>query len=155
MACKRLGGAVVCVAWLAVLSCTAGWTSIPHDGDPGTIGDCLAKPDGTTVTLPAEQIMWRGKSGKSFAIREWFERLPNQPRLVVVSTQPLPVESYWTVDVTGTLGTFPEAKEAGTVTTQRVIMVSPENVVVYCSPNGRPAIFLPVKGYEDSWSSKV
>ena len=147
---RRIASVGICAVFLVILGRSMA-VSMVRDGYPGTIGDCLTRPDGATVTLPAEQVMWRGKSGKSFAIREWFERLPDQPRLVVVSTRPLPVESYWTVDVTGTLSTFPETREDGSVANQRVLVVSPANVTVYCCPNGRPLMFLPIKGHEENW----
>lgn len=67
------------------------------------IGACLSQPDGATITLPCEEVLWHGKSGKSFAIKEWTEKYdaPAKPRLVVVSTKPLTVDKYWSVDVTG------------------------------------------------------
>ena len=95
-----------------------------HDGAPGTIGACLTQPDGTTVTLPAEQVMRIGRSGKSFDIKEWFEKQPVRPRLIVVSRQPLTVKGFWTVDVTGVLGTVPSASKDGSSVTQRVLIVS-------------------------------
>jgi len=79
--------------------------------------------------------MWRGMSGKSFAIKEWTEKWPEgRPRLLVVSTRPLPVEPWWTVDVTGTLHTLRTADKE-----QRVIITSPSQVFVYCTDKGLPA----------------
>jgi len=155
MAGKRISLLTFCAALLMILGSTIGCSAaMIRDGDPGTIGEALTKADGVTVTLPAEQVMWRGRSGKSFAIKEWFEKLPDQPRLIVVSTRPLPVDQYWTVDVTGTLGTFPETTDDGNVAGQRVLIVSPENVTVYCDPKGRPFMFLPIKGHEQNWRDK-
>ena len=90
------------------VSSVAWCSALVKDGDAGTIGWCLSsKADSETVTLTCEQVMWRGMSGKSFAIKEWTEKWPEgRPRLLVVSTRPLPVESWWTVDVTGTLQTL-------------------------------------------------
>lgn len=126
-----------------------------QDGDPFTIGAVLAQPDGTTVTLTAEQIIRTGRSSKSFAIKEWFEGQPSQPRLVVVSTRQLPVQEYWSCDVTGVISTLPGTSEDGTAARQRVVIVAPENVTVYCSPNGRPIMFLPIKGSESNWENKA
>lgn len=45
--------------------------AIAQDGDPGSIGWCLSnKADNESVTVTCEQVMWRGMSGKSFAIKE-------------------------------------------------------------------------------------
>lgn len=74
-----------------MLALPAFCASIIRDGDPGTIGACITQPDGARVSLPCEQVIWQGRSGKSFAIKESFERESPRPRLVVVSTKPLPV----------------------------------------------------------------
>lgn len=124
------------------------------DGDPGTIGACLSQPDGSRVTLPREEVICRGRSGKSFAIKEWFEAQLPQPRLVVVSTRPLPVSELWTVDVTGVLSTFPGTSRDGSGLRQRVLIVSPEDVLVYCDPNGRPFFFPSLKGSQTDWPNK-
>lgn len=43
------------------LASGVAWCRTPiRDGDPGTIGACLAQPDGSRITLTAEQILWRG-----------------------------------------------------------------------------------------------
>lgn len=139
---------------IALLAISPGIARI-QDGDPGTIGDCLTKPDGTTVTLACEQVLWRGGSGKSFAIKEWFEKQPLQPRIMVTSTLPLAVESGWSVDVTGTLDTFTGTSEDGTPITQRVLMISPENVQVYCDTRGKPVLFVPIKGTGMTWPNKL
>ena len=52
-----------------------GWCSAPIQDD---IGACLARPDGTRVTLPGEEVLWRGRSGKSFA-DQGVERESRQP----------------------------------------------------------------------------
>ena len=94
------------------------------------------------------------RSGKSFAIKEWFEPQPAKPRLAVVSTRPLPVKEYWNVDVTGILSTFSGVSRDGSEIRQRVLIVSPENVTVYCSPNGKPVPFMPIKGLDMDWPCK-
>ncbi|MDO8588232.1 MAG: Ig-like domain-containing protein [Armatimonadota bacterium] len=137
-----------------IFASAAGAAPPVRDGDPGTIGACLVQPDGTLVALPCEQVIWRGVSGKSFAIKESFEKYPTTPRLVVVSRRPLPVEKFWTVDVTGVLTTLESVSDDGRATTQRALIVSPEDVTVYCSPNGRPYMFLPIKGYSMDWLNK-
>ena len=43
---------------------------------------------------------------------------------------------------------------AGGVGTQKILVVSSEEVMVYCCPNGRPYTFLPIKGYAPLWVSK-
>ncbi|MCL5103580.1 MAG: Ig-like domain-containing protein [Armatimonadetes bacterium] len=137
----------VVVAVIMLLGSIPGWAALPvKDGDPNTIGECLTKPDGSTVTLTGEQVIWRGRSGKSFAIKEWFEKYSRQPRLLVVSTKPLPVEEYWSVDLTGTLHSV--STKAGT---QRVILVSPENVRVRCDLRGRPILIMPMKEIDAPW----
>ncbi|MCL6628477.1 MAG: hypothetical protein K6U00_02620 [Armatimonadetes bacterium] len=138
-----LSGSVV--AWSA---------TIVKDGDPNTIGEALSKPDGSVVTLTCEQVLWRGKSGQSFAIKEWFEKSPQQPRLLVVSVSSLPVESYWSVDITGTIQTFTASTPTGATYQQRVVIVSPENVLIYCDPKGKPSPFPIFKGFMDSWMTK-
>jgi hypothetical protein len=131
------------VAW-----CSA---SVPDD-----IGACLNQPDGSRVTLPSEQVIWRGRSGKSFAIKEWTEKQPplSKPRLVVVSTKPLPVEEYWTVDVTGVLSTLPGTSKDGSAIQQRVLIVTPDSVSVYCDSKGRPFLFPGLKGMGMEWANK-
>jgi len=152
---KALGISIVAAAILLLVASIPGWsTPVIRDGDPGTIGACLAQPDGTTVTLTAEQILQRGKSGKSFAIKEWFDQRTEQPRLVVVSTRPLPVEEFWTADVTGTLDTFSGTSRDGISIIQRVLIVSPSSINVYCDPKGRPFMFLPIKGLGMEWANK-
>lgn len=132
-----------------------GWCRLPvQDGDVGTIGACLAQPDGSRVTLLCEEVLMVGKSGKSFAIKEWFEPQPKQPRLAIVSTSPLPVKEYWSVDVTGILSTYSGISRSGREITQRILIVSPENVTVYCSRNGKPLMFLPIKGLDIDWPYK-
>ncbi len=126
-----------------------------QDGDPGTIGACIGMPDGSRVTLPCEEVLWRGKSGKSFGIKEWFEKQPSpHPRLVVVSTRPLPVQEYWNVDVTGVLSTFSGVSREGSAIRQRVLVVSPGDVTVYCDSKDRPFMFLPIKGLDMDWPNK-
>lgn len=132
-----------------------GWCRVPvQDGDAGTIGACLTQPDGSWIALPCEEVIKAGRSGKSFAIKEWFEPHPQQPRLAVISTRPLPVKEYWNVDVTGILSTLSGVSRSGKEITQRVLIVSPENVTVYCSRNGRPLTFLPIKGLDIDWPYK-
>lgn len=137
------------------LASGVAWCRTPiRDGDPGTIGACLTQPDGSRVTLPCEEVIRCGRSGKSFAIKEWFEPQPAKPRLAVVSTRPLPVKEYWNVDVTGILSTFSGVSRDGSEIRQRVLIVSPENVTVYCSPNGKPVPFMPIKGLDMDWPCK-
>lgn len=106
------------------------------------------------MTLTCEEVLWRGKSGKSFAIKEFFEKWPEQPRLLVVSVNPLPVEAYWCVDVTGVLQTLTGTLPSGAVIQQRVLVVSPENVSIYCDRQGRAFPVFPIKGCDDSWYTK-
>jgi len=120
------------------------------------IGACLTQPDGSMITLPCEQVVWRGKSGKSFTIKEWTEPrpTPEHPRLVVVSTRPLPVKEYWSCDVSGILSSFSGISRDGGAITQRVLIVSPENVDIYCDPKGRPFLFPPLKSLGMDWANK-
>lgn len=97
----------------------AVYAAMIQDGAPGTIGACLTQPDGSRVTLPCEEVIRCGRSGKSFAIKEWFEPQPAKPRLAVVSTRPLPVKEYWNVDVTGILSTFSGVSRDGSEIRQR------------------------------------
>lgn len=145
---KTVVGLIVAAVLLLSGSIAAWSATIVKDGDPNTIGEALAKPDGTTVTLTCEQVMWRGKSGKSFAIKEWTEKTPEQPRLLVVSTQYLPVENWWSVDVMGTLGTFRGLSPDGTFTEQRVLIIEPTNVLIYCDSRGKPLHCAGFKGFE-------
>jgi len=125
---------------------SAAWCAARvRDGDPGTIGSALAQPDGARVTLMGEQVMSLGRSGKSFAVKEPFERQAAKPRLVVVSRRQLPVKEGWSVSATGVLSTLSGAARDGTAVTQRVLVVSPQDVLVACAPNGRPVLFAPVK----------
>ena len=77
-------GVVFCfvlVLLLSAVGATWGATRV-RDGDPGTIGACLSQPDGTSVTLTGEQVISRGRSGKSFAIKEWLDKRPAKPVLL-------------------------------------------------------------------------
>jgi len=131
--------------------CSAAWGSVPFQDD---IGACLSQADGSRISLPCEEIYKVGRSGRSFAIKEFGEPQPNRPRLAVVSTQPLPVSSYWTCDLTGVLSSFSRNAGDGTTTTQRVLVVSPENVLIYCDQKGRPFLFPPIKGLGIEWPNK-
>lgn len=136
---KAVVGLVVAAVLLLSGSAISLSATIVRDGDPNTIGAALAQPDGSTVSLICEQVIWRGKSGKSFAIKEWTDSSSaQQPRLMVVSTSPLPVEAYWSVDITGTIQTFTASLSTGATYQQRVVIVTPENVQVYCDPQGSP-----------------
>lgn len=143
-------GAVVSILLLVLCISSVVAASI-HDGDPNTIGSALAQQDGATVTLAGEQVLWRGKSGKSFAIKEWFEKQPKRPRILVVSSHYLPVGGGWSVDLTGVLATFSSATQDGNTITQRVLVVSPESVRVFCDPQNKPVQYIPTK----EWDSKV
>jgi len=144
------GAAVVLLVFFAYAFASVCSAAIARDGDPGTIGWAIRHPDGTTVTLTGEEVLWRGRSGKSFAIKEWFEKPTDGPRLIVASTAALAVEECWSVDVTGTLRTLP-SRNGGA---QRVLAVSPADVLVYCGPRGCPCRFIPVKLSGDDWPSK-
>ena len=54
------------------------------------------------------------------------------------------------MDVTGVLSTH--TTSAGR--TQRVLVVQPSDVLVYCSPNGKPIPFIPVKMSGVAWEDK-
>lgn len=81
--------------FLAVLLLVSdvAWGRAPYQDD---LGASLSQPDGSTVTLPCEEIYKAGRSGRSFAIKEFCEPQPVCPRLAVVSTRPLPVSPYYT-----------------------------------------------------------
>lgn len=156
MACKSNAFVISVVAMLLLVSSIAGWSAPVRDGDPLTIGAVLTQEDGSTATVTAEQIVKPGRSGKSFIIKEWFDKQTTPPRLVVISKQPLPVESGWTCDVTGVLSTVSGVSKDGKTIRQRVLITSPERVSIYMSPNGqRPIPFLPIKGFETDWASKT
>ena len=156
MTCKIKALVVGAAVMLLLVGSIAGWaTAIIRDGDPFTIGAVLAQKDGTTARLTAEQIVRRGRSGKSFAIKEWFDKYTTQPRLVVVSSRQLPVGEFWTCDLTGVLSTFSGVSGDGSTIRQRVLIVSPENVSIYTSPNRRPIFFVPIKGFETNWPNKL
>lgn len=122
------------------------------DGFPETIGWALNQPDGTTVKLTCEQVMWRGVSGKSFGMKEPFEKWPERPRLVAVSNVPLAVTAWWSVDVTGILDTVPN--ESSSAALQRILHVTPENVSIYCDAAGKPFPFMPFKDVAAFWPNK-
>lgn len=102
----------------------------------GSIQWCLSsKVDGDSVTLDYQGVLWRGVSGRSFAIKEWTDKWPKgRPQILVVSRKPLPVEPWWTVEITGTLQTLRSANVE-----QRVVVTSPSQVFVYCNEKGLPA----------------
>lgn len=102
----------------------------------GSIQWCLSsKVDGDLVTLDYQGVLWRGMSGRSFAIKEWTDKWPKgRPQILVVSRKPLPVEPWWTVEITGTLQTLRSANVE-----QRVVVTSPSQVFVYCNDKGLPA----------------
>lgn len=95
---------VLCLFLVVLLSASGiAWGSVRFQDD---IGACLSQPDGSRVTLPSEEIYKVGRSGRSFAIKEFCEPQPSCPRLAVVSTRPLSVSPYWTCDLTGVLSSF-------------------------------------------------
>lgn len=129
------------------------FAAIGHDD----IGASLTQQDGSRVTIPNVEIIWRGNSGRSFGIRESGEPQPpaEHPRLVAVSTRPLSVSSYWSCDLSGVLDTYSGvSRRDGRPYTQRVLIVSPENVVIYCSSKGRPILFAPPKSLGIDWPYK-
>lgn len=144
---------VILVLLFVVLLSASGvaWCGVPIQDD---IGASLAQGDGSRVTLPCEEISRTGRSGRSFAIKEFCEPQPAHPRLVVVSTQPLPVSEYWSCDLTGVLSSFSGVSRDGSTFTQRVLIVSPENVIIYCDQRGRPFLFPPLKGLDMEWANK-
>ena len=64
---------IIAAAALMLLSCAVS-AFLVKDGDPGTIGACLAEKDGSAAILPGVGVTWRGSSGQSFGIKEWFEK---------------------------------------------------------------------------------
>ena len=105
---------------LLVLCSVTSERTACQDGDP--YRECVIKPDGALVSLPRTGDVAR-KSGKSFAIKEWFAREPAQPRIVVVVLI-LPVKEYWC----GYNGR--SAYRSIQLWRRKVIVVSPENVMV-------------------------
>lgn len=138
---------------LALLFSTSdiAWGSVPFQDDIGTI---LSQSDGSRVSLQCEYIMSIGRSGKSFGVKEFCERQPAQPRLVVVSTHPLPVSRYWSCDLEGVLSTFSGVTRNGSVFRQRILIVSARDVLIYCDQRGRPFLFPPLKGLGIEWPNK-
>lgn len=156
ISCKSNAFTISIVAILLLVGSIAGWAAPIRDGDPLTIGAILTQEDGSTATVTAEQIVSTGRSGKSYIIKEWFEKQATPPRLIVVSKQQLPVESGWTCDITGVLSTVSGVSKDGRTIRQRVLITLPESVSIYMSPNGQhPIPFLPIKGFEANWASKV
>ena len=145
--------AVLCSVAVMLVAAGCAWGRVPVRDD---IGACLTQPDGSRITLPCEQVVWRGRSGKSYAIKEWTEGgLSRQhSRLVVVSTRRLPVREYWSCDLSGVLSTLPSVGKDGSALTQRVLVVSPGGVMVYCDATGRPLPFLPIKAAGINWPHK-
>lgn len=132
---------------------TITYASVSQDD----IGASLAQPDGSEAVISNVEIIWAGKSGRSFAIKESGEPQPpaEHPRLVVVSTLTLPVSSHWNCDVSGVLSTYSGvSRRDGRPYIQRVLIVSPENVAIYCSPKGRPILFPPPKSLGIDWPHK-
>lgn len=125
--------------------------SVPFQDD---LGAALNQPNSSRITLRCEEIYKIGRSGKSFAIKEFCEPQPSRPRLAVISTRPLPVSPYWTCDVTGVLSSFSRVTGDGITINQRVLIVSPENVLIYCDQRGRPFLFPPLKGLGIEWPNK-
>jgi hypothetical protein len=135
---KAAVGLVVAAVLLLSGSVIAWSTTIVRDDGSNTIQTAIAQVDGSTVSLTCVQVLWRGKSGHSFAIKTWNEPTPQQPPLMVVSSSELPVSAYNSVDiVAGTLETFTATLPTGATYRQRVVVVSPENVRVYCDQKGR------------------
>ncbi len=132
------------------------WTDeTVSDGDPGTVGACLAQADGSTATVFGARITKVGHSGRSFSIEQAYVRPPAQPpRLLVVSRQHLPGNDAWVIDVTGTLVTLTKTMPNGGTLSQRALVVSPENVTVFCCADGTPFIFPPIQGLGEDWPDK-
>ncbi|MCX6343902.1 MAG: hypothetical protein NT018_02365 [Armatimonadetes bacterium] len=151
---KLYRSGMLCLLLVALFSaCGAAWGRALFQDD---IGTCLAQRDGSRVTLSCEEIIWPGKSGKSFAIKEFGEPQPalGHARLVVVSTRPLPVSKYWSCDLTGILSTFSGFSRNGAAISQRVLIVTPESVAIYCDSKGRPFLFPTFKGFGIEWRNK-
>ncbi len=149
----KLYSKVVMLVLLMVLISASGiaWGSVPSQDDIGTF---LSQPDGSRITLACEEIYRSGRSGRSFAIKEFCEPQPAHPRLVVVSTSPLPVSPYWTCDLSGVLSSFSGTSRNGSAINQRVLVVSPDDVLIYCDQKGRPFLFPPLKGLGIEWADK-
>jgi hypothetical protein len=155
---RRIGKAVFVssiIAAIVLLFCSqAAINAAARINTPDSIGECLSKSDGSTVTLTGVQVMWQGRSGKSFAIKEWTEKWPINPRILVVSSEQLPVEAYWTINATGTLQTLSETKPDGTKIEQRAILVRPADIQVLCDRNGKPApVCIFTNGVPPTWMS--
>lgn len=150
MRCLSQAVRMVVVAALLMLSASA-WCSVAV---PDDIGACLKMSDGSQVTLPCEEVYKVGRSGRSFAIKEFCEPQPGHPRIAVVSTKPLPVSPYWTCDISGVLSSRSSASRYGSPDVQRVLIVQPEDVLIYCDRRGRPFLFPPLKGLGIEWHNK-
>ncbi len=151
MTCRGKQTVGLVAAVLLLTGSIAGWsTPTINDSAQDTIGAAIAQEDGSTVTLTCAQVLWCGKSGQSFAVKMWSEASTQQPELLVVSTSQLPVHEYWTVDVTGTIQTLEGTTRTGAAFRQRVVVVAPENVQVYCDSGGKPYSFPIPKGMLDS-----
>lgn len=130
----------------------SAWCITPiRDGDPGTIGWALTQKDGARITLPGELVARVGASGQSFAIKEAYVGETTPERLICVSASRLPVKVGWCVTVTGTLRTVSSRKGG----TQRVLLVRLSDVVVACSANNRPVLYLPYKMSGAEWANMV
>lgn len=101
--------------------------------EAGSIAACLAQPDGSTATVTCAQVLWRGKSGKTFDIKSWTDDGSDPPLTLLVESNDdslLLVERYWSADVTGTLTT---------INNQRVLLTDPSSITIYCGSDGQPS----------------
>jgi uncharacterized protein (TIGR03790 family) len=105
----------------------------------GAIGWALSQPDGSVIDLPAEGICGEWYDGRVIGLREWFEPIPNGPRLFLYLDQPIKLDTRFrdmaTIDiVAGKLVTLSGGVRA---------LVKPEAVYAYTDSTGQSMFPLP------------
>ncbi len=108
-------------------------------GQVGAIGWALSQPDGSVIDLPAEAICGEWYDGRVLGLREWFEPIPNGPRLFLYLDQPIKLDIRFrdmaTIDIIGgKLATLSGGVRA---------LVSPEAVYAYTDSTGQWMFPLP------------
>ena len=116
------------------------------DSQAGSIGWALSCPDGSVVDLVGEMVVTESEDGLAFGIKELFEPMPHEPRLVLCLDEPAQTSDLHqaTIDISGaTLVTLSDGRRA---------LVRLRSVDVYTDADGTYTLpTLSVKTAPDLW----
>lgn len=109
------------------------------DSHVGAIGWALSQPDGAVIDLPSEAVCGEWYDGRVIGLREWFEPIPNGPRLFLYLDKPENTNGFRldmsTIDIIGgTLVTLSDGRRA---------IMMPKAVYLYTDQKGRVSFPVP------------